>query len=524
MPDEWLRINCLDVGQGTGVLAELYDEDPASNAPAHTILFDLGSEQAKREAGAPSVEYVVRTLNRMEQPTLDAVYLSHSDSDHINLLPDVLSRFDPYERGRNEGADTLRVRYAMYGGAWRRYKKGRGRNVLDTLSRYMRSNDEEDRTPVQPNALSSYRRTSVSPGRSVGFAELRLLVGNAANTRSGRPTGSSFSNRDGFSINTMSLVVVLEALDSQYVMTGDATGATMLMANQRLRYAQEQDHLTNVIMVTAPHHGSLKTALDLGRVRSRDGARQVVRNFVRLLDARSLHVSAGIRKGFNHPSGELLRLFSASLRQNTEPYWRDEPRYGPRHFHTAYFRKKSARLLTRLPHDTEYVETEWPGTPGWRTVQTLLPLFTSLYYSASHLQNGDTAWPPSPGRRATLYKVDNKKYRKPPFGVKWRYDTTADMGENSYSLQRITNRKALQLFAEWEAQKLAAPAPQPLPLPHARTMPTTPPRPTPPAPPAPLYRPADGRPARGAVHRRRPASIAATATAANGLRRLRVIP
>jgi hypothetical protein len=261
-------------------------------------------------------------------------------------------------------------------------------------------------------------------------------------------------------------------------------------------------------------------------VKTSERPRDVVKTFVQLLHSRTLDVSAGVHKGYSHPDAELVRLFADPLRRNTAPSWK-ESGYGDRHFYTAYFRKNTANVLTKQSAHSGFVSVEWPGTPGWRTVQTPLPLFTSLYYSEKHLQNGTNSWPPAPGHKAVLNKVGTKNFPKPPYGVHWQYETTPVGDGNSYSLERITNRRALQLFAEWEAlgqalspQPQPQPLPRPLPRPHASAMP----HPASPAPTAPPDRPADGRPARGAVHRRRPASVAATAAAATGLRRLRVIP
>lgn len=504
---EWLRINCLDVGQGTGVLAELYTTEPATTAPAHLILLDLGSEQAKREAGVPTVEYIVRTLNRMKQPTLDAVFLSHSDSDHINLVADVLLRFDPYVKGVREGKGTLRIGYAMYGGDWAKYQKGGNDNVLDVLTSFLVENDErDDRTPVQPSYLTSYRANAVGPSRKIGFVDLRLLVGNAANTRSGRPTAESLKAKDAFSINTMSLVIVLEAFGGQFVMTGDATGATMKLAAERLSVAHDHGHLKNVFAVTAPHHGSLKSAMELGKVSPGGDGESVVETFVRRLGARSVEVSAGVRKVFNHPSARLLRMFAARLEPEVEPIWIGEDGYKDRHFYTAYFTKRQTRY-----RGSGSKTRKWPSSAGWRTVQANVSLFSSVYYSRAHLQDAWKAWPPSPATRVTL-REPSDKYPAPPFGVMWQYRATRTATQTLFGLTRYTNRNVQALFEAWDEQERlrasggdvsAAAVPDPRSAPPERS--------------------ADGQSGRGVSPGalspvRRPAAPTA------GLRRLRVLP
>ena len=499
---EWLLLDCLDVGQGTGVLAALYTADPAVSAPAHLILLDLGSEQAKREAGVPTVEYVERTLNLMKQPTLDAVFLSHSDSDHVNLINDLLLRFTPYEQGRNEGKGTLRIRYAMYGGDWDKYKKGRDLNVLEVLNSFMVNNaHQDDWLPVQPSYMTSYRANEVAPARRIGFVDLRLLVGNAANTRSGRPTKDSLLVKDAFGINTMSLVIVIEAFGSQFVMTGDATGATMKLAAERLSVAHGHGHLKSVFAVTAPHHGSLKSALDLGKVAPGEDAKEVVQTFIKRLDADSVEVSAGIRKGFNHPSAELLRMFAAPLKAGYPPIWTDEYGYGDRHFFTAYFTKEQAEFDT-----VKSASKKWPNMSYWRTVQTELSLFTSVYYSPELLQDAWKAWPPSPAKRVEL-REPSSKYPVPPFGVMWQYVVKHTADDTLFDMERHTNRSVQALFEAWdERERLQASG-------AAEAGPAVPdPRPAPPDHPGPGVGPGVPRPVR------RPAVPVA------GLRRLRVLP
>lgn len=503
---EWLRIDCLDVGQGTGVLAALYTADPEENPPAHLILLDLGSEQGKREAGVPTVEYVARMLNRMKQPTLDAVFLSHSDSDHVNLISDLVLQFKPYVPGRHEGKGTLRIRYAMYGGDWDKYKKGTDLNVLDVLHSFMISNENRDYwLPLQPSYMTSYRAGEVGPSRRVGFVDLRLLVGNAANTRSGRPTGGSLLVKDAYGINTMSLVIVLEAFDSQFVMTGDATGATMKLAAKRLAIAHDHGHLEDVFAVTTPHHGSLKTALDLGKAARGEDPREVVKTFIRRLGARSVEVSAGLRRGFNHPSAELLRMFAAHLLPQSPPIWMGERGYGDRHFYTAYFTKQQARYR-RSTSTTR----RWPNSAGWRTVQTNLSLFSSVYYSRSHLGDARMAWPPSP---ATLVPLRSERYdyRMPPFGVMWQYQVTRTSTTTDFTMERYTNRDVQALFEAWDEQERLAASGA-----HEAGLAVPGPRPAPPDRPGGGGSPGAVRPVRRPV--RRPAAPVA------GLRRLRVLP
>src|SRR5689334_1409073 len=119
-----MRFQVLDVGQGSGNFIEYWDDDEDLIA---TVLIDLGSEYAKEEAGGAAVAYIVGKLQAMDDPTLDAVMLSHSDSDHVNLLTKIFDQMDVTE---------LSIGAIYYGGERSKYTK-HGTNILTEAEKYL---------------------------------------------------------------------------------------------------------------------------------------------------------------------------------------------------------------------------------------------------------------------------------------------------------------------------------------------------------------------------------------------------
>ena len=77
---EGLRPTFLSVGHGKAVVLELPD--------GHTVLYGAG-----RTAGQPLAAHRLGLSVDAGVPHIDAVVLSHADSDHYNALPELLERF-----------------------------------------------------------------------------------------------------------------------------------------------------------------------------------------------------------------------------------------------------------------------------------------------------------------------------------------------------------------------------------------------------------------------------------------------
>lgn len=107
-PPGTFRLTALDIGQGTSVLIE---------TARHALLFDAGPGPESTRAGE---RIVVPYLQANGVPTLDAMVISHADSDHSGGAPAVLDGVEVrqllaalapahplWERARAMGADTV---------------------------------------------------------------------------------------------------------------------------------------------------------------------------------------------------------------------------------------------------------------------------------------------------------------------------------------------------------------------------------------------------------------------------------
>jgi hypothetical protein len=439
-----LRFTVLDVGQGTGNFVELFaTKTPGpTTPPAKTFLIDLGSERKKADAGGPSAAYVVTQLERMASPELDCVVLSHSDSDHINLLEMVLAAFDP-PGTPHPTKKILTVQRSYYGGDYNLYSK-RGKNVLVQLGRYSLKFPESF-----SNNQSSYDVVSPKPFRTIDGVDLYLMVGNAPSSAVAKKKRARV---DSFSINTKSLVVVV-SWGIQYIATGDATGVTLAACNKFIRPDVKKNYLSQVVMLTMPHHGSETTTFNFtgsGGGRDNAAAVQNVATFATNTSPASITASAERVRTFKHPSGFLLQLFWATIESG---HYTDPTLPPGRHYYVAYFTTRDGYSYQSATGPKTFPRSDW-----WYTMQTAKDLFTNLYFEPDMVPdqvNHYTALlPPNPGDGVPT----PASIPYPPLGVAWIYLSPEDQPT---TIERTTNRPSLfkleqELLAEVERRRAAS--------------------------------------------------------------------
>ncbi len=456
------RVDCvvLDVGQGSGNFYEVYD---ASDALTATALLDLGSEAEEEAAGGPAVLYVIAQLKAMPGGAhLNVVMLSHSDSDHINLVSDVLDAFSPDGVGKPQ----LVVSWVVFAGERSKYAKRSSRNVIDYLTDFVPNDGTKRVYSLGSNQTNFTADPSTWGAFFAGPLALRVLISNsvASDARVGETsTAPSRKNTGGYAINTNSIVVVADYNTSPTVTTGDATGITMAAANQVIdRFDLGTDMFIDTFMVTAPHHGARATTFNLLGIKTPDVgtdelSRVNLQNFVNNLMAKSLSVSAERVGRYKHPSMEVLQYF-----------W---PRLGRGVYTDPLLTTSEAHWTTAYYTDGQYLlgtGGTWPSPAGWYTTQTDYNVFTNLYFVASLVGGVLVPGPPSPPGMLPSppvavpiavppspigygEDVDTTGITAPPLGAIWIFRVPRALGVKR-SVLRATNR-ALVLAAEQAAKR-----------------------------------------------------------------------
>jgi hypothetical protein len=233
-----IKYQVLDVGQGLGNFVEIYD---TTGKLTSTILLDLGSSREAELAGGPSVAYIVAKLKEMDQPTIDTVFLSHSDKDHTNLVPDLLRSFYPVGTDGQDQKDTLQINVIRYGGDSAKYRRAvtdddkvPEPNILNLAEAYgpLVGGVREPNIEAFSAGESSFVSGAASkPFRTVDEVDIYIIIANAGETelfKSGRKRSLA---QDDYAVNTNSLLVVVSFAGQQFVSTGDATAMTMAQAN-----------------------------------------------------------------------------------------------------------------------------------------------------------------------------------------------------------------------------------------------------------------------------------------------------
>jgi hypothetical protein len=226
----YMRFCVLDVGQGSANYIELRTDAGALKAAA---IVDIGSEQWKTAAGKPSAEWVADQLKLMVGgAALETVILSHSDSDHVNLIPWLLGFFDtPSDPTPTD--PVLTVKDVVFGGTFAKYRKGNSENFLDQLTDFHPVGDddilnglEDDDTSFTADPLTWEPLATIG-----GEIELWMVTANTTAEKIPVDKGKKRKITDlpdgGYATNTRSIVIAAKFAGKTMLATGDATGLTL---------------------------------------------------------------------------------------------------------------------------------------------------------------------------------------------------------------------------------------------------------------------------------------------------------
>jgi len=268
-----LEITFLDVGQGDGICIQEKD--------GHGILIDCGSTD-RRNVGQ---NVLIPFLKSKGIHTLDAVFLSHLDNDHINGIVQIMEQGDGIRIHR-----IILSAYIPKDEAWK--------NLVDITElygiqiSYMRQEEGFGNEQLQFICIAP------GDGSVTGYAG----NGDGSVTEvSGNGDGSVTEVSGNGDRNGNSLVLLMKYGNFQTVFTGDADAEEEEQALEIMTAFEnwENDRSNACMLLKVSHHGS-KTASG--------------ENFLKTLQPELAVISCGKNNSYGHPHTEVLeRLTSVGV-------------------------------------------------------------------------------------------------------------------------------------------------------------------------------------------------------------------
>jgi len=253
-----LVVHTLNVGAGSCHLIECPKSDDV-------IVYDCGQARSQRKQehtlDAEQVKAYFAEVVKADRPT---IVLSHSDTDHVSLIPVIMKNRSPESVYYGGLADTYRGEIAQW-----------IRSVPENLVRSGWAPDISDKRIPWPEFRC-------------GGAAVQMVTVNVIDGRS-KP-----------STNPRSLVIAIKYGAHTLVLAGDAVGITEQSA---LRNSSQL--LSNVTFVAASHHGARSASSNSS-------------TWVRHLNPKIVLYSAGLEYG--HPNTSVIARYWPSL-QSAAPHW-----------------------------------------------------------------------------------------------------------------------------------------------------------------------------------------------------------
>lgn len=300
-------VNVVDVGQGQCTFVEMWDNGTPAQITG-TLLFDCGSgPKGKSPFVQTNLDYIVASVKSMATPKFNAVFFSHSDSDHVNLMEELLDKFLPAKPPIDE---------VWFGGSRVKYKKNKV-NILNYIIKQGYCTFANVKaTPVNDSQIDVSTGLYKAPPlwkSGDDTVEVWLLVGNVLASdpaNMGETPAKKRRLENPEFLNRVSLVCDLRFAGKDYVICGDATNRTMAIAN----YYAQNSAFKQTVMLTLPHHGSRATGLSVSKKqKATPNNILTVEKFSKLVSGKTLTASA--YKQHNHPSLELIEFFTPNALQ-----------------------------------------------------------------------------------------------------------------------------------------------------------------------------------------------------------------
>jgi beta-lactamase superfamily II metal-dependent hydrolase len=290
---EQTELSVLHCDQGMGNLIKIYSDVMGTTVLTNLALIDLGSETRTKRFAGEAVERVIDALKEMESggitPKIDLLVISHQDTDHWSLLPDLVVRI------KKEFPAGIKVDKLVTGGQrW----KPQAVSVLKMLQTEFNCVNAS-----LPIAHCDYDTPAVGLRElwDLEGVKFRVLAANVL------VSGSDESRiRNG-----TSAVIVVECGKNKFIIPGDATVDTVAFINALLTaYATHLgiNPIATCYVLSAPHHGSLRTLAD--NYTTTNPVLNIATAFANFISARFVAASAGYLSHFRHPFKRVLDLLA----------------------------------------------------------------------------------------------------------------------------------------------------------------------------------------------------------------------
>lgn len=271
-PDGDLAVHFLDVGQGDCIIIQLPD--------GKTAIIDAGGNE-QNNTNAKCEDRILQNIDELKITTFDYMFLTHSDSDHVDFMDTVLKNYDvkniyrpafnsTYERDKNINPQYGTIETKTY-----------NEFVLATIE------EKKQGATVKLNI------GKLPPIEGEGYRFDIYGVDEEWYTKAKVGNESSIDAKERNKVSPM-ILLSYNAQDAvrKIMFTGDSEGASGNGGENLFleKYATEIISL-DIDLLKVGHHGSASSASD---------------TFLQRLDPEYAVISAGINNKHEHPRPECL--------------------------------------------------------------------------------------------------------------------------------------------------------------------------------------------------------------------------
>ncbi|MDC3378847.1 hypothetical protein OAX78_01010 [Planctomycetota bacterium] len=298
-----VKLSALWCDQGMAHMLETFEsqDEVANEVPLGIALFDFGADlktlkkSVRIELATPAVRSVQSALASQKAagrtPLLNFVVVSHQDQDHYSLLNYLMNEVGTASKG------NMYVGAIVKGGCdW----SDGATKTIERLRNYGLEGEKANVTTFTNN-FSHYPGPTKSVGSlgTLNGVNLRVLLSNKS-----MPQGAEEDIRR----NATSAVMVIDFENQRIILPGDATWETLKAINTKLKKWSPGSPVRPVVMMSVPHHGSLRT-MDPSNKVSKDSTVPDLASFLALTQPQTSIASAGAWNQFHHPSELIIDEF-----------------------------------------------------------------------------------------------------------------------------------------------------------------------------------------------------------------------